>query len=50
MDLILASTSPYRKRLLQRLQLPFSCQSPEIDESQLPGEAAAAMATRSCAR
>jgi septum formation protein len=46
MDLILASTSPYRKRLLQRLQLPFSCQSPEVDENQLPGEEAAAMAGR----
>jgi septum formation protein len=46
MDLILASTSPYRKRLLQRLQLPFSCQSPEVDENPFPGEAAAAMAGR----
>ena len=36
--LILASTSPYRKQLLQRLRIPFSCRSPDIDESQLPDE------------
>ncbi len=37
-NLILASTSKYRKLLLQRLATPFSCQSPEIDESAVPGE------------
>ena len=37
-NLILASTSPYRKSLLQRLDIPFSCRSPEIDESALPDE------------
>ena len=37
-NLILASTSPYRKQLLQRLGIPFSCDSPDIDESQLPDE------------
>ena len=31
--LILASTSPYRRRLLERLQIPFSCAAPNIDES-----------------
>ena len=36
--LILASGSQYRKNLLQRLNLPFSCISPEIDESPLPKE------------
>ncbi|MEX0797809.1 MAG: nucleoside triphosphate pyrophosphatase [Bacteriovoracaceae bacterium] len=30
--LILASSSPYRKALLERLGLKFSCVSPEIDE------------------
>ncbi|HET8704490.1 Maf family nucleotide pyrophosphatase [Castellaniella sp.] len=38
MPLILASSSPYRRALLQRLNLPFSVQSPDIDESPLPGE------------
>ncbi len=37
-NLILASSSPYRKELLQRLQLPFRCISPEIDESVQAGE------------
>lgn len=36
--LILASGSVYRKELLQRLQIPFSCVSPDIDETPLPGE------------
>jgi len=38
MDLILASSSPFRKELLQRLRLPFICLSPDIDESPLSGE------------
>lgn len=37
--LLLASSSPYRRQLLQKLALPFSCQSPNIDETPLPGEA-----------
>ncbi|ABE49781.1 Maf family protein [Methylobacillus flagellatus] len=37
--LILASSSPYRRELLARLQLPFSVQSPNIDESPQLGEA-----------
>ena len=36
--LILASSSPYRRELLSRLQLPFAVQSPDIDETVLPGE------------
>jgi septum formation protein len=35
---ILASSSPFRKSLLERLQLPFECYSPDIDESLQPGE------------
>ncbi|MFV8817315.1 Maf family protein [Haliea sp. E17] len=46
MTLILASTSRYRKSLLQRLQIPFECRSPEVDESPLPGEPAEALALR----
>ena len=37
-NLILASSSVYRRELLQRLQLPFSCISPEVDETPLAGE------------
>lgn len=44
--LILASTSPYRRELLQRLRLPFSCSKPHVDESPLPGEAPRALAAR----
>ena len=36
--LILASSSAYRKALLERLQLPFECYSPDIDESPLEAE------------
>ena len=44
--LILGSSSRYRRELLQRLRLPFSVQSPDLDESALPGEAPAALAQR----
>jgi septum formation protein len=37
-NLILASSSPYRKQLLQRLGLPFITLAPNLDESPLPGE------------
>lgn len=36
--IILASSSIYRRELLQKLQIPFSCVSPKIDESPLPDE------------
>ncbi|HET6425978.1 MAG TPA: Maf family protein [Planctomycetaceae bacterium] len=32
MELILASTSPYRRQLLERLGLPFRCVAPGVDE------------------
>ena len=38
--LILASTSPYRRELLARLQLPFEAVAPDVDETALPGETA----------
>jgi len=38
--IILASSSPYRKQLLERLRLDFECLSPDIDESVDCGEAA----------
>ncbi|MFV0477483.1 MAG: Maf family protein [Parahaliea sp.] len=46
MKLILASTSPYRKQLLQRLGVPFECVSPAVEEFTLPGESAPATAIR----
>lgn len=36
--LLLASTSPYRRELLQRLRLPFDSTSPGVDETPLAGE------------
>lgn len=36
--LILASSSPFRKALLERLGLPFRCQSPDVDETHFDGE------------
>ena len=33
--LILGSSSAYRRELLQRLRLPFSSESPDVDESQI---------------
>ncbi len=45
-QLILASTSPYRRELLERLRLPFSVESPGIDETPLAGEASADLAVR----
>lgn len=45
-SLLLASTSAYRRALLQRLHVPFECARPEVDEAPLPGEAPAAMASR----
>lgn len=44
--LVLASTSPYRRELLSRLQLPFATCAPDIDESALPEESPQATAER----
>lgn len=44
--LILASTSRYRRELLERLRLPFEVVSPQVDETPRPGEAPVALATR----
>ena len=45
-ELILASTSRYRRELLERLRIPFRALSPDTDETPLPGEAPAALAER----
>ena len=42
MDLILASTSPYRRALLERLGVPFRCVAPPVDEAVLKAERDAA--------
>ncbi len=44
--LILASTSAYRRMLLERLCIPFSVERPEVDETPLPGETPSATAMR----
>ncbi|MGD9870752.1 MAG: nucleoside triphosphate pyrophosphatase, partial [Thauera sp.] len=46
MKLVLASTSAYRKMLLERLQQPFETDRPETDETPHPGEHPAATAER----
>ncbi len=45
-QLILASSSASRKSLLETLKMPFQCQSPNIDESQHPGESIQEMVLR----
>jgi len=32
-EVVLASTSPYRRLLLERLRLPFTCVAPQVDEA-----------------
>lgn len=42
----LASSSRYRRELLNRLQLAFECHSPQVDETRRKGEAPADLAER----
>ncbi|MEX0900160.1 MAG: Maf family nucleotide pyrophosphatase [Gammaproteobacteria bacterium] len=44
--LILASTSPYRRALLERLDVPFETMRPEVDETPRPGERPQALVSR----
>ena len=44
--LILASSSPYRRELLARLNLPFKCEKPDIDETRKPNESAIDLVSR----
>jgi septum formation protein len=46
LTLVLASTSRYRRELLERLKLPFQTVSPEADETPLSGEEPEATASR----
>lgn len=44
--LVLGSSSPYRKELLQRLGVEFECVSADIDESRQEGESPEALCVR----
>ena len=44
--LMLASTSRYRRELLERLQIPFDVARPDVDETPLPGESPRDLAIR----
>jgi septum formation protein len=46
LPIVLASTSPFRKELLERLQLPFETFSPQIDETPEPNESPLALVKR----
>ena len=43
---VLGSTSPYRRELMQRLGMPFEVLAPGVDETPAPGETPAALAQR----
>jgi septum formation protein len=45
-ELILASTSPYRRELLARLGTPFTCVAPGVNESVQSGERPAQLVAR----
>jgi septum formation protein len=45
-ELILGSTSVYRRELLQRLRTPFRIESPDVDETPADGESPVALAGR----
>jgi MAF protein len=46
MPLVLASSSRYRRALLEQLRLPFTSASPDVDETPLPNESVAALVAR----
>jgi septum formation protein len=46
MQLVLASTSPFRKSVLEKLGLPFDCHAPEVDETPRPDETPAQLVER----
>ncbi len=46
MQLVLASTSPFRKSVLEKLGLTFDCHAPEIDETPQRGETPAQLVER----
>lgn len=46
MQLVLASSSRYRRALLEQLRLPFICASPNVDECPQPHETVTALVAR----
>lgn len=46
MQLVLASTSPFRREILNKLHLDFQCESPSCDETPASNESADALVTR----
>jgi len=46
MNIVLGSTSPFRKTLLERLRIDFDCDSPDIDETPLENEPVEDMVVR----
>jgi len=44
--IILASTSPFRQQILEKICLPFTCANPQVDELSQPGESASALVQR----
>jgi len=44
--LVLASTSPFRKQLLEKLHIDFSTTNPQVNEDELPGETAIQLVER----
>ncbi|OGT90080.1 MAG: septum formation protein Maf [Gammaproteobacteria bacterium RIFOXYA12_FULL_61_12] len=44
--IVLASTSPFRRQLLEKLGIPFETASPDIDEGRLPGESPESLVKR----
>ena len=46
MKLVLGSTSPFRKALLERLHIEFECDSADIDETSLENEPVEEMVER----
>lgn len=45
-QLLLASSSPFRQKILKKLRIPFDCASPDIDESYQQGESPQAYVER----
>ncbi len=44
--IVLGSSSPFRRQLLEKLGLPFTCHSPDIDESPKESESAESLVLR----
>ena len=46
MHLVLASSSPYRRQLLERFGIPFKIHTPDVDETPMPEEGISAYTRR----